>query len=147
MRSLLLALALLVGLAAVPAGPAATPSHAHLADCFESRRVLVDPGAAVYLPASLAPHSRQLALSFVFVPDAVVPGVAAVVVLSPTSKAAASAHGLIRAFVRANGLGTGRPAMLRRLVQRRGATVVVWLTDSHPYARRVATACLGPVTA
>jgi hypothetical protein len=144
---LLLALALLVGLVAVPAGPAATPSRARLADCFESRRVLVDPGAAAYLPASLVPRARQVALSFVFVPETVAPGVAAVVALSPTSKSAAATHQRIRAFIRANGLGTVRPAALRRLVQRRGATVVVWLTDSHAYARRVATACLGPVTA
>jgi hypothetical protein len=148
MRSLLLALALLVSLVvAIPSGPAATPTRDSVANCFESRRVLVDPGAAVYLPASIAPRSRQLALSFVLVPDTVVPGVAAVVVISPTRKAAAAAHERIRAFVRVNGRGTVRPAALRRLVQRRGATVVVWLTDSRASAGRVATACLGPVTA
>ena len=148
MRSLLLALALLLGAAAsAQAGTAAAPSRASVADCFEGRRVLVDPGAAVYLPASLAPRSRQVALSFVFVPDAVAPGVAAVVVLSPTRRAAALTHARVLAFVRARSRGTVPPGALRRLVQRRGSAVVVWLTDSHAYARRVASACLGPVTA
>jgi hypothetical protein len=147
MRPSSAAVALLVGLGLAGSAAAGTPTRAAVADCFEGRRVLVDPGAAVYLPARVVPRSRQLALSFVFVPDAVAPGVAAVVVVSPTRRAAALTHARVLAFVRARSRGTVPPGALRRLVQRRGSAVVVWLTDSHAYARRVATACLGPVTA
>jgi hypothetical protein len=126
-------------------GSAVSPSRAAIVGCFEERRVLVDPGASAYLPGRIVPRSRQIALSFVFVPETVVPGLAAVVAVEPTPAAAARTRARIVRFV-ARGPGV-TPAVLRRTVQRHGSSVVVWLSESHAYARRVATACLGPRTA
>jgi hypothetical protein len=130
---------------AAAAGGSAPPSRAGIVACFEQRRVLADPGASVYLPAQVVPRSRQIALSFVFVPDTVVPGLAAVVAVAPTPAAAARTRARIVRFV-TRGPGV-TPAVLRRAVQRHGSSVVFWLSESHAYARRVATACLGPRTA
>jgi hypothetical protein len=129
---------------AVASGWASGPSKTAITACFEQRHVLVDPGASVYLPGAVVPRSRQLALSFVFVPEAVVPGLTALVALSPTNAAAVVARARIVRYV-SSGRGV-TPAVLRRAVQRHGTSVVFWLAGSHAYARRVATACLGPRT-
>lgn len=139
-----LASSLLVA-AAAPAGQAGAPSRAAIVRCFEERRVLVDAGASVYLPARVVARERQLALSFVFVPDAYVPGLTAVVVTSPTPAAAARTRARVAAFLGRS--PTVPPAVGRRAVERRGSAVVAWLSGPHAYARRVATACLGPRSA
>lgn len=145
-RSLLLPVAV-GGAALVAAGsaagarPPASPNA--IAKCFESRRVLVDPGAAVYLPPSVVPRSRQVALSFVFVPKDVVPGLAAIVVVSPTQAAAAKARARIIRFAGRGGLTPEN--VLRAAIQRRGSSVLMWLSKPNSYVQRMATACLGPV--
>lgn len=120
-------------------------SRAAIVQCFEQRRVLVDPGAATYLPARIVARSRQIALSFALVPNEAEPGVAAVAVTSPSPAVAARTLARIVGSLTIPGNLPGRLA--DRYFQRRGSTVLVWLTGSNTHARRIATACLGPKAA
>ena len=124
---------------------APTPSRAAIARCFEQRRVLVDPGAAAYLPARIVARSRQIALSFALVPSDTQPGVAAVAVMSPSPAVAARTLARIVRSVTMQGNLPDR--LVGRYFQRRGTTVLVWMTASNANTRRIATACLGPRTA
>jgi hypothetical protein len=124
---------------------APTSSRAAIVRCFEQRRVLVDPGAATYLPARIVARSRQLALSFALVPSDTQPGVAAVAVTSPSPAVAARTLARIVRSVTMQGNVPDR--LVGRYFQRRGTTVLVWMTASNANARRIATACLGPRTA
>jgi hypothetical protein len=131
--------------AAVSAGSDQSRSRAAIVQCFEQRRVLVDPGAATYLPARIVARSRQIALSFALVPSETEPGVAAVAVTSPSRAVAARTLARIVGSVRIQGNLPDR--LVGRYFQRRGTTVLVWLTSSNAHARRIATACLGPKAA
>jgi hypothetical protein len=132
------------GVLAAPASGvgAAGPSHAEIVRCFEQRRVLVDPGAAAYLPARIVARSRQIALSFALVPSEAEPGVAAVAVTSRSPAVAARTLARIVRSVTIQGNVPDR--LLGRYFQRRGTTVLVWMTGSNARARTIATACLGP---
>ena len=147
-RLLGVAAAVLLGSLAVDteSRAAGAPSRAEVAVCFESRRVLVDPGASVYLPRSVVPRSRQLALSFVFVPADEVPGVVALVALSATPAAAARTRARMIRFA-TRGRAVPR-SVLRRAFELRSTSVVFWHSgEPQAFARRVATRCLGPRTA
>jgi hypothetical protein len=147
LRRLGTAAAVLAGLAGAADGSAAAgPSKPAVTECFESRRVLVDPGASPMLPRSVVPRSRQLALSFVVVPAGDVPGTMALVALSPTRAAAVRLRARIIRYA-TRGRPVPRP-VLRRAFELRGTSVVFWLSgQGHPHERRIVTRCLGPPTA